>query len=157
MGSFLLVQRGATMQSRIKKILFLIFSGISFSSWADSISDAIARQEAMQAAAQQAAIQQQQQQAVLSQPVKSTGTDVPVLFSVMALNNQYVLRFNTTKGSYIVTNDFQDIGNKWKLVRFEGLSALIQRGNEKPVRVYLSVPGDEQQVQSFAMNTPPLP
>lgn len=136
------------MQSKIKKTkLFLAFmAAITLQSFAhaDSISDAIAEQEAERI--------RMNNMAVTIGAGRQTENQQPILSSILAMGHQYVLKFTLNGNRYIATEQSPFIGDKWKLISVDGLSALIQRGKEKPVKVYLSVPDDIEQSSSMVSN-----
>lgn len=134
------------MRSTIKPIFAsMLLMVMIASATADTLDKAIERQDAQLQLDQSRATSM----AISVNAASAAGDDIPVLFSIMAMGEQYVLKFTTRGGSYIVTESNRDIGSKWKLVKYDGLSALIQKGSEKPIRVYLSVPDDIEQAQSM--------
>lgn len=152
------------MQSRISTILAVAALFSAHPVAAGTLAEAIDGQEARFAQAKADAVRATSM-ALSMNAADSADKDTPVLFSVMSMGGRYVLRFNTAKGSYIVTNASSSIGDKWNMVKFDGLSAVIQKGRETPVRVYLSVPEDIDQAQAArgqtqtpaSMFMPPVP
>lgn len=139
----------------IKTLAFLLALASS-SAFAESIGDAIQRQDDITAARDKAERAMADDMALSVKASTAASDDVPTLYSVMAMGSQYVLKFVTRNGSYIATESNREIGGKWRLVKADGLSALIQKGKEAPVRVYLSVPDDVEQAQSMT-SSPTLP
>lgn len=128
---------------------------------ADTISDAIARQDSAEAAsivaasnAEKKAIESATERIRKPRASADVDFDAPELTSVLAMGGRYVLKFSAQSGRYIVTAEEPEIGSKWRLVKAEGLSAVIQRGKDKPVRVRMSVPDDVEKSQS--MNAPDM-
>jgi hypothetical protein len=131
---------------------------------ADTISDALQQQQTLSQAAINAEKARMDSMSLAISRGEHHDDGVPILFSVMSMGNQYVLKFITSDGNrYLVTEAKPEIGSKWKLIKMDGLSAVIQKGKEKPVSVFLSVPDDVEQgsmaIGSLPVNTavPPMP
>lgn len=150
------------MQSRINVaaksiVASMLVICVSGNVQADSIGDAIASQAAVERAqaTQMASIQSTMRKG--DKPhAANTSDDVPTLFSVMAMGSQCVLKFVTLNGKYVVTESSPNIGGAWKLVKADGLSAIIQNGSKQPIRVYLSIPDDVQDLPKESSAAPGL-
>jgi len=124
---------------------------------ADTISDALQQQQTLSQSSINAEKARMDSMSLAISRGEHRDDGVPVLFSVMSMGNQYVLKFITSDGGrYLVTETKPEIGSKWRLIKMDGLSASIQKGKEKPVSVFLSVPDDVEQGSSMTTSSSPV-